>query len=213
MHSSANDELKLAQRLALSYAPGHAREAALTLMLLDNRLSAILRQKGEVMIAQIKLAWWRERLGEDPVKWPRGEPLLERLQALPIAPQKLVPLVDGWEILLEERLEEASLHQFATGRAAGWAALAGGEAANASRVAEEWALADLALNLDDEQEAERARAILHKSDARSPRLPRSLRPISVLHGLSMRSLKRGTNDLLDGPGAMLVALRIGMMGR
>ena len=210
MDVSPLEELPLAQRLALSYAPGGVRDDLLTLLLLDNRLSAILRQKGEVMITQIKLAWWRDRLGEDPSIWPQGEPLLERLKHLPFAPAGLVPLVDGWERLLDEELGEDALRDFAQGRAVPWLKVATGEGVCAT--AQSWALTDLALNLNPGEEraavAEAARLIPVK-----PGLPRAVRPLAVLHTLGRRAIHRDTDDLLDGPGAMLVALRIGMIGR
>jgi phytoene synthase len=40
-----------------------------------------------------------------------------------------------------------------------------------------------------------------------------LRPLAVLSGLARRSLARGGSPLLDGPGAMLLAVRLGIAGR
>jgi phytoene synthase len=204
------DELPLAARLALSYAPSRARQANLTLLLLDARLAAILRQRGEPIIAQLKLAWWRDRLGEDAKLWPSGEPLLERLRSWPGALPELVALVDGWERLLDEQLGEQAIEEFAQGRAVGWLALASGERVWAT--ARRWALLDLALHLDAGEEREfvelAARAIPVKAG-----LPRDVRPLAVLHTLAQRALDRGSNDLLDGPSAGLAALRSGLFGR
>ena len=113
------EDLPLVQRLALSYAPARARADTLTLLTLDNRLSGILRQRGETIIAQIKLAWWRDRLGELPANWPTGEPLLARLADWSGDTQALVPLVDGWEAILAENLDAPRIDEFATGRARG----------------------------------------------------------------------------------------------
>lgn len=207
-------DLPLVQRLALSYAPAGSRDDVLVLLMLDHRLATILRQGGEPVIAQIKLAWWRERLGEHPYAWPAGEPLLAALRHWPASPATLVSLVDGWEALLAEELTPSGIEEFATGRAAAWQALAPpGHAAAAAQVAHDWALADLAMHLGTEGEAGVARGLALAASSLTIRLPRALRPLAVLHGLTRRALDRQSSDLLDGPAAGLVALRIGLIGR
>ncbi|WP_136693144.1 hypothetical protein [Alteraurantiacibacter aquimixticola] len=207
--------LPLVQRLALTYAPVSARETILTLLLLDNRLASILQQRGEAMIAQIKLAWWRDRLGENPESWPQGEPLLARLSSLPFAPASLGPLVDGWEVLLAEELSPAGLHEFAKGRVLVWSQLADG--AEVSRAAGQWALADLAINLGEGEERDRVQRMAldypGEAQATTQPLPRKLRSLAVLHRLTLRALEKGSREVLDGPAAGLLALRIGLTGR
>ncbi len=215
------DTLPLAQRLALSYAPAASRDATLTLLLLDNRLAAVLRQRGEnALIAQMKLAWWRDRFGQQVSDWPKGEPLLGRIKTWPVPYASMVPLVDGWEALLVEELDEASVKTFAQGRGQAWRAVAvalcgfddeAGEIA--ARAGQEWALADLAMHLGQGDEAELVRELAFAAHRHRLTLPRALRPLRVLHGLSQRALKRGSTDLLDGPGAMLTALQLGILGR
>ena len=203
------ETLPLAQRLALSYAPGAAREPVLALLALDQRLAAILRSGGEPALAQIKLAWWRERLSESPARWPQGEPLLALLRDFPGGPGVLAEVVDGWEMLLGERLSTAEIAQFADGRAAGWRALGGVVAANAAR---QWALADLLLNLPEGDEANAVRAALATEPWHRARLPRDVRPLAVLHALARRAIQRGAGDLLNGPGALGTAMRVGIFG-
>ncbi len=210
--------LPLPQRLALSYAPARSREAVLTLMLLDERLASILRNRSEVIIAQMKLAWWRDRLGDDPRAWPEGEPLLDRLKEWPAAPSTLVPLVDGWERLLADDPPGSALAEFAEGRARGWSTLAaalgsGTDDSSVLKAGSDWALADLALHLDNPDEARSARELALAGKGANRSLPRIVRPLAVLHGLALRALVRDSNELLDGPLAMLVALRIGITGR
>lgn len=223
MASELLEQLPLAQRLALSYAPRAAREDTLTLLALDNRLGAILRTRGEAIIAQIKLAWWRDRLADDRANWPGGEPLLARLAGWSGDTRLLLPLVDGWEALLTERLDRARIDEFAQGRAASWSALGAGlrvAAADLPRIeqaAREWALSDLSLHLGDADERRLARAAAGERERERerslPRLPRALRPLAVLGGLARRALRRDAPELLDGPGAALLALRIGLSGR
>jgi phytoene synthase len=208
------DMLNLAQRLALSYAPARGRAGVLGLLALDNRLATILRAGGEPVMAQIKLAWWRDRLRENPQAWSAGEPLLQALRHWPADPAQLVPLVDGWEALLAEDLTMAAIEEFAQGRAAAWAALAGqGHQAAVQAAARSWALADLALNLGKGDEAAAARRLALASKAAPTRLPRRVRPLAVLAALTRRALIRDSGDLLDGPMAGLIALRIGLFGR
>ena len=210
--------LPLAQRLALSYAPTRARHDTLTLLALDTRLAEILRQKSEVLFAQLKLAWWRDRLGEPPARWPGGEPLLDRLAIWRSDLAPLVELVDGWEELLAESLEPRGMKAFAQGRAAAWGVLAGqlGQtraAPNAEQAGREWALADLTLHLGAWPEAERARDVALAEPWLALDLPRDLRPLAVLRGLAARALRQGASEVLDGPRAAMLALRIGLLGR
>lgn len=248
------DTLPLVQRLALAYSPPEAREDTLTLLALDRRLAAILRQRSEVLLAQLKLAWWRDRFREERAAWPAGEPLLARLAGWRGDLAPLAELVDGWEALLAESLRPDAMRAFAAGRAAGWAALAGELMARdhpparrsqpspglakevtpfqpkpepqrrpgppgtnahpgVEQAAREWALADLALNLGAWPEAELAREVALAEPWKPLRLPRALRPLAVLRGLSGRAVRRGSSEALDGPGAALLALRIGLTGR
>lgn len=207
--------LPLVQRLALSYAPADRREDMITLLLLDERLASILRDKGEVMIAQIKLAWWRDRLGEDPQNWPLGEPLLERLRTASFDPAAIQPLVNGWERLLDESLDATGLEEFGRGRGLAWAALCrdADQTANVTACGRHWALADLSLNLGLEEEAAQARTMALGETGQTGAIPKALRPLAVLHGLSRRALRKNSSELLAGPGSALLALRIGLLGR
>lgn len=202
-------------RLALAYAPAAARADWLTFLALDQRLAGVVRSAREPMLGQLKLAWWRDRLAADPATWPRGEPLLARLAPWDNA-SGLAPLVDGWEALLDEPpLDEAAIAQFAQGRAAALEVLAGklGRAeAGAGEAARRWALADLALNTGNPHEQEAARAVLADA-APAPALPRALRPLVVLRGVSERALARGGAHELHRPGAFFAAVRLGLLGR
>ena len=212
-------QLPTVQRLALSYAPARARAKLLTLLTLDNRLADILRGRGEEPImAQMKLAWWRDRLRDDPANWPKGEPLLARLAEWGKTSQQLAPLVDGWEVLLAEELDAAALDEYAAGRALAWRALhleQGGAAdlGQIEQAAREWALADLALHMGQGEEAERVRGTALALPWGAITLPRTLRPLLVLRGLAQRALHRGERELLDSPSAGLLALRLGLIGR
>lgn len=201
------------QRLALAYAPAGVRPLLLGLFALDSRLAQVVRSAREPMLAQLRLAWWRERLAESA---PRGgEPVLSLLAPMLAEGPGLSALADGWEALLGEgAIAAAGIEQFADGRAAAYRQLAlllGGDPAEAERAARNWALADLALHLSEPEERAAALQIAAAQDWRKPALPRALRPLAVLHGLSRRH--RGARALLDGPRGLAAAIRLGLLGR
>lgn len=206
-------------RLALAYAPARARVDWLTLLALDARLAGLVRQAREPMLAQLRLAWWRDRFAADPATWPKGDPLLARLAGWGDPIRALGKLVDGWEALLGEApLPADALGEFATGRIAGLAALAHrlnvpGAVPDAVVVTmgRRWACADLALHLGDPAERAAATTLLNEA-APGGRTPRPLRPLALLSGLSERAVRRGAGEALSGPGALLAAIRLGITG-
>ena len=220
MYTDLLETVPLSHRLAISYAPRAQREVMLVGFALDARLAKIVQGKGESLIAQMKLAWWRDRLAQDPTQWPKGEPVLEMLATSALEPALLAPMVDGWEQLLAEELDQTTVTAFANGRAALWDALAAtdknaGERRRdlAMQAGREWAFVDLALHLDHEDDRAEVMA-LAKGEAWSVvNLPRALRPLAVLHALAKRASHNGLRDVLDGPGAMFTALRVGILGR
>ncbi len=208
------DELPPAQRLALAYAPRSARPATLALLALDARLAAVLRRRGEPLLAQMRLAWWRDKLGQDKAAWPGGDALLALLGEWR-DPAALVPLIDGWEGLLDEALDRPTIDAYASGRGTAFGQLAAqldADSAAAEACGRWWALGDLATNLADP--VERA-AVIEAAAALAPcpALPRALRPLAVLAALGQRSLARGGMPLLDGVGGALLAVRVGIAGR
>lgn len=214
MDAALEADLTPPLRLALAWAPRSSRNATLTLFALDTRLAGFLRRGSEPLPVQMRLAWWRETLQAPSGAWPRGDRLLDELREWD-APDRLVALVDGWEGLLGERLDDEAIRGFTLGREKAWAALAqqvGSAPAGLEAAARAWALADLAANVSDASERER---VLAEAGSPEPGLPREreLRPLAVLGGLGRRALRRGGRPLLEGRGAALHALRLGMFGR
>ena len=218
MDESLLETLPLPHRLALSYAPASAKPDTLALLALDARLAGIVRGDGEAIIAQMKLAWWRDRLSSNPADWPLGEPLLAQLQSWGGDVSRLVALVDGWEVLLSEKLDRTEITNFCRGKSLAWSALADGILSTSAnkpveQAAKEAALLDLAHNLSREEEADLARELSAKESWQRPTLPRKLRPLAVLHALSRRAMLDNRPHLLDGGGAMMLAMRVGIIGR
>lgn len=218
MDESLLETLPLAHRLALSYVPAPAKADTLALLALDARLAGIVRSDGEAIIAQMKLAWWRERLADDPAGWPLGEPLLAQLQHWRGDVSCLVPLVDGWEGLLAETLGRGAITNFFTGKSLAWAALADGigtgkTTRSVEQASKEVALFDLSRNLSQGEEADLAAELCVKESWKRAKLARPMRALAVLHALSRRAWHDDRSQLLDGPGAMLLAMRVGFTGR
>ena len=177
-------------RLAAAYAPARVRAAWTALLALDHRLSRAVNGASSPLLAQLKLAWWRDRMREPAARWPAGEPLLAALARFDAERAALAALVDGWEGLIGEEADEAAFERLALARAGAVAALA--------RVVhcpvEPNALAAVAR-----------RWTLPGAPSVSARLPRALRPLVVLANLPRPDEA--------GPLALLRIVRLGMFGR
>ncbi|KMS59398.1 hypothetical protein V474_09330 [Novosphingobium barchaimii LL02] len=201
----------------MAYAPKSARVQTLALLALDTRLAGLLRNSREPMMAQLRLAWWRESLSQPADKWPDGEPLLALLRTWNGHHGGLVSLVNGWEAMTGSApLPASALELMAEGRSAAFATLAqalgrDGELRAVQRLARSWALADLAMRLGHENERETARALALADRAKGVRLSRPLRPLMVLHGLAYRRLDKG-EEAATSPAAVLKAMRLGLLG-
>ncbi|WP_100261271.1 hypothetical protein [Qipengyuania seohaensis] len=219
---SQHNEHDLAEEveLALAYAGGRDRHVLRTMFELDRRLAGVVASSSETMIGQMRLAWWRDLLVKPARERPSGEPLVKRISGgWGERAHDLSALVDGWEALLvAEVLDDETLRQFCEGRASAW-----GNAARALELGEiqqqkalhagyRWASADLAAHLSDHGER---RVVLEHAEKleRTAAMHRRLRPLAILSGLAGRSIELGGAPLLEGRGAALLALRIGISGR
>lgn len=203
-------------RLALAYAPSGNRKAWLLLFALDARLADIVRHSHEPMLAQLRLAWWREQLTAGSGAASSGDPLLALLREWPGSRAALAGLADGWEAMTGPApLPSTAFSVLAEARGAAFAALAGspGEAAIALQMGQSWALADIAAHLSDPRERETALALVRARDWCWQRLPRELRPLAVLHGLAARTDWLVNDAISQTPTALLAAIRIGITGR
>lgn len=105
-------------RLAL-LLPRTSRERAGLLWQLETRLFALVVTRREALLAQVKLAWWREqleRLVNDAGAVPRGEPLLTQLGAAWPDKAALTALPDAYEAAM---LAEDEASAIAAGHALG----------------------------------------------------------------------------------------------
>jgi len=209
-------QLPLHFRLALSYAPARTRDHWLTALAFDARLGAALRQASEPVMAQLRMAWWRDRLGEDAGAASAREPLLARLRLWPEAGKGLISLVDGWEALLEEApISTEAIEAFVAGRVALIGALGralASEGPGYALLAREWALADLMVHLRDGEERDRVRRLLEELTGKRPRTERGLRPLAILAALSRLAARKGQVRVLESPSALFLAMKVGIFG-
>ena len=218
--SPGTGDLSLAGEVALAWAKGPTRSLLVPLLTLDERLGRIVAGAREPMLAQMRLAWWRDRLGEARETRPRGDPVLDAIgEHWRGEEPALVALVDGWEELLGEApLNENAFERFAEGKGAAFAAaarLAGqGGYAEAARLAGcRYALGDCLSRLSNPLERKRLRTVANRISSGRSRLPRALRPLAVLGGLGERVLRRGAGPLFGDRASALLATRLGILGR
>jgi 15-cis-phytoene synthase len=96
------DDLSAPERLALLYARADLRDALGWLLRFDRRLCRMASQGKEPLIAQMRLAWWRDNLTKPVSERPKGEPMLGALSAINAdgMVNSAIMLVDAWELLI-----------------------------------------------------------------------------------------------------------------
>jgi len=172
-------ELSPPTRLAIAYAPYDLRSAFALLLHIDNRFAEILRNARDPMIAQIKMAWWREAFASAADARPKGEPLLQALNDVGdrIPSTALEALASAWEHLLgNEQYSQEIIDTHAELRAeaifatyADWM----GTVQNMRPIGRSWALESLRIAFP-----ERVAGCIMPS-APLPKA-RTLRPLSIL---------------------------------
>ena len=173
--------------LAVAYTPVAFRPAFSLLLQLDVRFADIVRKAREPMIAQIKLAWWRDAFATEPALRPKGEPLLQALGACGdvIAPSALEDLVSAWELMLGEdewAAQDVEAHAALRGDAifgsyAAWI----GEGCDVSALSHQWARDALRLEFPSKLVA------LDNQPLPALLKGRKLRPLSIL-AMSVRDV-------------------------
>lgn len=185
--------------LVLAYAPADRRGALEAMLALDDALALLLRTTREPALGQLRLAWWREALARLDVEPAPAEPVLQGLAnavlPLGITGAALVPIVHGWEVLIEEEaLDADALARFGAGRGtlfiAAARALGASDQDPAEAAGKGWALADLARHLRVPGEAAEARrqATLALDRARGRRWSARGRALGALAHLALMDL-------------------------
>ncbi len=206
-------------RLAIAYSPRDLQPRLASFFAFDQRLARIIAQTTEPMLAQIRIAWWRDALALDPADRPQGDAVLDALGSHWSGSERcLIELANGWEEMLAEppiSLDVAK--RFVASRIAPIMVLGSLEEGShahrsVSEAAQNWGWADLVLNTSDPDERSAFLTQGLQAAKKSRRLPGRWRGIAVLGALARRSLRQGGQPLMEGRGAALVALRAGLLG-
>lgn len=215
----SHDILTPAHRVALAYAPVHLRSAWTALLALDVRMAGIVRSVREPMLAQIRLAWWRDTLARPAGEWPDGEPLLRELAAhLPGEAQQLAELPSAWEHLLADGpIDRDRLGDYVAIRSASYGGIRLFHAHHVDEravglAATWWVLGDTLARLSRPDERALLLEIAEATDTQHARLPRTWRPLAVLAALGRRAIKCD-QPVMEGRAGALVALRAGLIGQ
>lgn len=202
------------QRLALSYAPSVSHAYFAGLFAFDRALGHAVAHGREPLAAQLRLAWWRDELAAGaPTAIDRRIGALVRRWPDERAP--LLAMVDGWEELTAASPDWSACVR---GRAAPFEALAAELACSPASIsavgsaAKLWLLLDLGEHLSDTAEQTAVRGLARAIVPSFARLPRSMRPLSVLAGLAQRALACD-GPLLGDRFSPLYAMRLGIFGR
>jgi len=200
--------------LILTYAPATGRAGLAALLALDDALAKLLRTTREPALGQMRLAWWREALEKLDHAPAPAEPVLKALEAEVlrhgVTGASLVPIVHGWEVLIEEEeLGADAMRRFGEGRghlfvAAG--ALLGSRGDPLEAAGQGWALADLAGNLEGEEERAAARTLA------APLLVTAAKARWSRGGRALGALAhRARLDLADAPKPAGAPSRVGRL--
>jgi len=191
----------------------------------SSAMGEVLRTTSEPMIAQIRLAWWRERLEELDSGAPApAEPRLEAAQRLllplGINGADLAELETGWARMLEPfpwNIETKEGIWFRGVKAFGLAArILGNPDERLQQAGGMWALTDAARHCSDAETRKRllARAETIAKGMKGMKFPARLRPLSMLAALAIRDVERGEPLEPEGtPGRAGAMLKHRILGR
>lgn len=206
------------RRLALAYAPAHARDGLALLWALDEQLGAIVAGVRDPTLAELRLAWWSDALRGLAEGRPQVDPILKGLGGLPCDPAELARLPDGWSALLGDLpLSPAALesHGVERGRVLfrQAARLLGGDHPSLDAAGEGWALADLSARFSDPATVTASRvAALRRLSAVSGRWERRLRALCLLAALARRDAGHAGPRVQGAPARLLRAFWAGVSG-
>jgi 15-cis-phytoene synthase len=162
VNHAAELALPAPEMLAITYAPKVTAPLIRWLLLFDRRLDDVLARAKEPLIAQMRLAWWRDVLAKPAVERPKGEPLLALLADDPALLNAAQKLVDAAELLVGEP-DDAQVKNASAQRAltifSAYAKWTNSDPVMAEKLALAWA---------------------GQSDAVMVSIPRNLRPLSIL---------------------------------
>jgi phytoene synthase len=207
--------------LASSYGGAQMRSWCHALFAFDAQVAGIVLQAREPMLAQIRLQWWHDVIGQPASQRPSANPVLADL--LPLErdgldlQSALGPVIRGWEAALEIDQVDA-VQAFAKGR--GQLLAAFGSLApevdqdDLARIGRAWALWDMVRFHRRTAAIDAAVATTDTAALNAVSLPRKLRPISIISRAVRLDIGRGEMDRPWGsPGVFAGLVWHGLTGR
>ncbi|WP_017672572.1 squalene/phytoene synthase family protein [Blastomonas sp. AAP53] len=207
--------------LATGYGDAQMRLWCQALFAFDAQIAGIVLQAREPMLAQIRLQWWHDVIAKPVASRPSANPVLAAL--LPLEAQgldlagALGGVIRGWEAALD-REDSAAVADFAKGRGQLMAAFAplgqGAARDDLHRIGAAWALWDM---VRFHRRTEALDAAVRGIDAQALariRLPRNLRPLSIIARAVQLDIAQGAMDRPWGsPGVFARLVWHGLSGR
>ena len=204
-------------RLAFAYGSAELRSRALPLFALEARLASIIARMNEPLLAQMRLAWWRDQLMMQATERPAGDLVLAELTRC-WDHQVDVPrgLIDGWETWSKADLDRDGWLAFVDGYQDLFAALSrlrepSIDSTRAANNGAWWAVGKACLLARSSAELEQVR---NWASALAPRarLTRGLRPLVILGGMGRRVMQRGKGPLFGDRASAVAVLKLGILG-
>lgn len=206
-------------RLALAYAPRDRRLISAAALSLDLRLAQMVRSAREPMLAQIRLAWWRDALAGKHAD-ARGDAVLDGLRASALTDdqgQILHGLVDAWETMLVDGDRQPDRQSLCARRGAIFRLFAdqgeGIDPAGLDQAGSYWAAWDFWRHSADLEEAAAWLGAAQAAAQGWPGLPRAMRLAAILRGLARNDIQAGQPMALERPGTLMRIIRFGLIGR
>ncbi len=172
------------QQLSLAYASRELRPKLAALLALDTHLASVAMGRGDPLLVQMKLAWWRSAIIDGPDTMAPEIAMIAGV-FMPFERENIALLCDSWEQVIGQNVPFGSTaNDFAHNRASAvFGTLALNESAELhaqiTALGQGWAQADLALRLGVNRQVPLMLA--------SPTLPpRRYGALAVLAGLALR---------------------------
>jgi 15-cis-phytoene synthase len=173
----SDDAISAPNRLSITYCPAHSRPFFELILAFDSRLKDVASRNTEPLIAQLRLAWWRDAITQSETINRTGEPLLAQLSGMKdtklaaTARSSMLDLLTAWEHIIVAPDDANAAHEYASRRSN--AVFGGFLTANSVPMAEEvialgriWALQDIGL-MDDPAQNRRMSPMLRKRSYRA----------------------------------------------
>ena len=207
--------------LATGYGDAQMRSWCQALFAFDAQIAGIVLQAREPMLAQIRLQWWHDVIAQPVSTRPSANPVLAALspleaQGLDLA-GALSSVIRGWEAALD-REDAAAVADFAQGRGQLLAAFAlisnDADTADLLRIGKAWALWDMVRFHRRTEALDAAVRAVDIQTLSRIRLPRRLRPVSIIARAVQLDIARGPMDRPWGsPGVFARLVWHGLSGR